>query len=172
MKESVLHEAALVYLSNQSASAVSLTGVLKRRVNPWARREGRDPELIAEAHAAIERIIARFQQNGLLDDVAFANGRAERLGRAGRSRRAIAAHLQQRGVAEGTVREALPEDDLPSAVTFARKRRMGPFAREPMDEAARKKAIGAMARAGFSFSTCNRVLRTALDEAAEITSRL
>ena len=167
MKESDLHEAALAYLGKQAASAAQLKRVLERRV----RRRKEDLE---EAAPIIERIIERFRGNGLLDDVKYAVNKAASLSRSGRSRRAISAHLQQKGIAQETVRASLPTDDLVSAITFARKRRVGPFARdidegETRDEAyARKrKALGAMARAGFSFDVCDRVLRMDLEEALE-----
>ena len=95
----------------------------------------------------------------------------------GRSRRAITAHLAQKGVAATTVREAVGHDvgaELAAAIAFARKRRLGPFAREeaePLDRDARRvaerKALGTMARAGFDFGVCERVLRMDRDDADE-----
>ncbi len=167
MTESELHEAALAYLGKQAASSAQLKRVLERRV----MRKKADPE---ETAPMILRIIERFKGNGLLDDAKYAANKAASLARTGRSRRAISAHLQQKGVSQETVRASLPEDDLVSAITFARKRRVGPFAREveegeTRDEAftRKKKALGAMARAGFSFDVCDRVLRMDLEEALE-----
>jgi regulatory protein len=180
-----LHEAALAYLARGAATAATLTRVLERRTATWARRAGRtvEPEAIAAnltvAHEAIARIVARFREVGLVNDATYAEARVRSLTRAGRSRRAIAAHLAVKGVDADTVRSALPHDanvELAAALTFARKRRLGPYAREEEDQdrAAKQKALAAMARAGFGWSVCERALgmdREQADERIEATSR-
>jgi regulatory protein len=96
---------------------------------------------------------------------------------AGRSRRAITAHLAQKGVDAATVREAVPHDagaELDAALQFARRRRIGPFASEdeaPADReerrAVERKALGALARAGFDWNVCDRVMRMSREDADE-----
>ena len=171
-----LHEAALGYLARGAASADSVTKTLERRTTAWARRAaraGRDAEVIASdaaaARALIPEIIARLREVGLVNDGPFAEVRAKRMSTAGRSRRAISAHLAQKGVDAATVREAVPHDaaaELAAALAFARKRRLGPFVREedaPQDRdakrAAERRALGALARAGFDWNICERVMR-------------
>ncbi len=173
-----LHEAALAYLARSSATAATLTRVLDRKVSTWARkaaRAARDPELVAadvgRCKESIEAIIARFREVGLVDDAAYAESRARSLSRAGRSRRAISAHLAAKGVDAETARQVLPNDagvELAAALAFARKRRIGPYARDPeIDRETKQKAIAAMARAGFDFRTCERALRMDREEADE-----
>ena len=179
-----LHEAALAYLARGAASADSVAKTLQRRIGNWARRAlraGRDGEAIAQDAAAARELIApiveRLGEVGLVNDAAFAANRAKRMSTSGRSRRAITAHLAQKGVAATTVREAVGHDvgaELAAAIAFARKRRLGPFAREeaePLDRDARRvaerKALGTMARAGFDFGVCERVLRMDRDDADE-----
>ncbi len=172
-----LHEAALSYLARSAATADSVTKTLQRRIASWARRAtraGKDVEVVAadvaRAKDEIAPIVARLKEVGLVDDVAFAETRARRLARAGRSRRAISAHLAGKGVASQIVREAVPHDaavELDAAIAFARRKRIGPFAREAPDESAKKKALGAMARAGFDWSVCERVLRMDREAADE-----
>ncbi|HSO35596.1 MAG TPA: RecX family transcriptional regulator [Labilithrix sp.] len=179
-----LHEAALAYLARGAASADSVTRTLQRRIGNWARRAtraGRDAEAVAQDAAAARELIApiveRLGEVGLVNDTAFAENRAKRMSTSGRSRRAITAHLAQKGVAAATVREAVSHDagaELSAAIAFARKRRLGPFAREeeePLDRDARRvaerKALGTMARAGFDFGVCERVLRMDRDDADE-----
>jgi regulatory protein len=157
---------------------------LERRIANWARRSvraGRDAEGIASdvarARELVPEIVARLREVGLVNDGSFAEMRAKRMSSAGRSRRAITAHLAQKGVDAATVREAVPHDagaELGAAVAFARKRRLGPYARDEdvpthRDErrAAERKALGTMARAGFDFGVCERVLRMSRDEADE-----
>lgn len=184
-----LHEAALAYLARSSATAATLGRVLDRKVSSWARkaaRASRDPELVAAdvsvCRESIEAIVARFREVGLIDDAAYAKSRARSLSRSGRSRRAIAAHLAVKGVGAETVREALPNDaetELAAALAFARKRRIGPYAREAeldreQERAAKQKALAAMARAGFGWSTSERALGMDREQADEriTTARL
>jgi regulatory protein len=173
----VLHEAALAYLARGSATSAMLRRVLDRKVATWARRAtraSRDPELIAADVAtckeAIAAIAARFREVGLINDATFAESRARSLRRAGRSRRAISAHLTAKGVDAETARHVVPEDatsELAAALAFARKRRIGPFAREEVDRAAKQKALAAMARAGFGWSVCERALGMDREQADE-----
>jgi regulatory protein len=179
-----LHEAALAYLGRGAATADSVKKTLERRIGNWARRSlraGRDAEGIAgdaaNARELIEEIVARLREVGLVNDAVFAENRARRMSGAGRSRRAISAHLAQKGVDAATVREAVPHDagaELGAALQLARKRRLGPFAAGddvPADRDERRaferKALGALARAGFDFHVCDRVMRMTRDEAEE-----
>ena len=179
-----LHEAALAYLARGAATADSVKKTLERRIGNWARRcvrAGRDADGIATdaaiARELVPEIVARLREVGLVNDASFAENRAKRMSRTGRSRRAIAAHLAQKGVDSATVREAVPHDAgaaLGAALAFARKRRIGPFAVEddtPADRDARRdaerKALGAMARAGFDWNVCDRVMRMTRDDADE-----
>jgi regulatory protein len=179
-----LHEAALAYLARGAATADSVKKTLGRRIGNWARRSvraGRDAEGIAgdaaKARELIEEIVHRLREVGLVNDTTFAENRARRMSSAGRSRRAISAHLAQKGVDAATVREAVPHDagaELGAALQFARKRRLGPFADEadvPTDREARRaaerKALGTLARAGFDWSVCDRLMRMNREDAEE-----
>jgi len=178
----VLREAALTYLARCAATAAGVARVLERRIDAWARkadRAGCDPETIqseaARARDAIEPVVSRLREVGLIDDAAFAEARARSLSRAGRSRRAIAAHLAERGAAESVVRQALEvagSSELGSAIAFAYKRKIGPFSRRNVAPRTReevrtmdRKAFAAMARAGFDYGISERALRMDLDEA-------
>jgi regulatory protein len=179
-----LHEAALAYLARGAATAESVRKTLERRTSNWARRAvraGRDAEGVAADAAAarevIPEIVARLREVGLVNDATFAENRARRMSSAGRSRRAISAHLGQKGVDAATVREAVPHDagsELAAAVVFARKRRIGPFfsGEQPEGRDARReadrKALGALARAGFDWNVCERVMRMDRESADEL----
>jgi regulatory protein len=165
----VLRETALAYLSHRAASVAELRRVLGRKIATWARkaaRAGQDEQDIAatvgRATDEADGVITRFRGNGLLDDAAFAERRARRLARSGKSARAIAADLAHRGVAAETARSAIPRDpagELAAAIVFARKKRLGAFARGADDNGARRRWLGALARAGYSFEIAERVLR-------------
>jgi regulatory protein len=122
-----------------------------------------------------------------LSDAAFAAGRARSLRRAGRSRRAIAAHLRAKGVPADLARAALPPDDggdsggddaageLAAALLLARRRRLGPFRAAPLpagDPAAARREQGVLARAGFAESVVRRALACDRAEAEDLIARL
>jgi len=234
-----LRQAGLAYLAKRDASARSLRQALERRITRWLDQtlrataqgdndRGNDgstatppsAEAAAQSTAqrarhAIDEIIESFRVRGLINDARFAERNVSRLAASGRSKRAIAARLAAKGIDEGTAREALASsevDELQAALTFAKKRRLGPFGESNVEiedtsdtgstaeydgtaatddmanhdpsssssalvsaavssrarkltrskknspNDARMKALGMMARAGFSFALANRVL--------------
>ena len=167
--EATLHEAALRHLARYSATEAGLLRVLGRRVDRWARAASLPPEVVALQAAAAKQaaraVVARLAASGAVNDALFAASRARSLHRAGRSRRAIAAHLQARGVDPAL---ATPPDDpareLDAALLYAARRRMGPFRALP-DPAQRAKDLGRLARAGFPAAIANQVLEIPAEQA-------
>ena len=173
--EAKLREAALVHLARFAATEVGLRRVLERKVDRWARRaeaEGLDTTLAAGARALAAQVARQMVTLGAVDDAAFAIARARRLAKAGRSRRAIAAHLAGKGVAREVAAAALPEEELDAALAQCRRRRIGPFAPAPMEREARLKAMGALARAGFGRDVAEAALDMVPEEAEERLFRL
>jgi regulatory protein len=175
--EATLHEAALAHLARYGTTRAGLTRVLDRRVERWARAAGEADvaEQVAAAKRAVRNVVARLVEAGVLSDAAFAEARARTLLRAGRSRRAVAAHLAARGVAGETARAALPDDpqvELASALALTRRRRLGPFRAAPVDAAAARRELGVLARAGFPRAVAERALAMDPDEAEAIVHRL
>ena len=181
LDEAGLREAALAYVARYGGTAAALTRALDRRIRRWADArlalEGADRETVA-AQAGLLRaqartLVASMTELGAVNDQAFAESRARRLRRAGRSRRAVLAHLAAKGVDADKAGAAVPEDDvaeLAAAVAFARRRRVGPFSASeedlPPDQLAR--VLAAFGRAGFSGATARRVLAYARDEAEDL----
>ncbi|MDW8399440.1 MAG: RecX family transcriptional regulator, partial [Acetobacteraceae bacterium] len=94
--------------------------------------------------------------------------RAARLARAGRSRRAIAAHLAARGVPPELAAEALPQGEdaeMIAALRLLRRKRLGPFATTPPDAEARRRTLGLLARAGFAAAAARRAVALGREEA-------
>ena len=115
----------------------------------------------AAARAAVAEVAREMAASGTVDDAAFAESRARRLLRTGSSRRAALAHLAQKGVDSETAAAAVPdsaEAELDAALAFCRRRRTGPFARDEATPEARRKAMGALARAGFGRDVALRAL--------------
>ncbi len=122
----------------------------------------------AQVKALAESAVKFAYDNGALDDVAFAETGTRSGMRGGRSKRAIAQKLTQKGIARDTVAEAVADaDDLYAAVVLARKRAFGPFRRHELDDKIKAKEMSAFARGGFSFEIGKRVLQMSLDEAQE-----
>jgi len=166
-----LREAALAYLARYAATEVGLRRVLERRIERWARATNGSDDAVAAAKHAAGEVVARLAEVGAVSDSAFAESRAHRLARAGRSRRAITAALVAKGVDGETARRALPSDEteLVSALALARRRRIGPFrAGEALDDAARRRELGVLARAGFPENVARRALTMPTEEAAAL----
>ena len=158
---------ALAYLGRFASSAENLRRVLLRRVR---RRLPEDREAAAEAARVVDDLVARYRETGLVDDAAYAAGRARARLRRGQSLRTIRAGLAAKGVAgelAAAAIDALKEEgdpDLAAAITFARRRRLGPFGRS---ERGRDKDLAAFARAGFTRAVAEAVLACANTEEIE-----
>jgi len=167
-----LHEAALRHLTRYAATETGLTRVLDRRIDRWARlaaTEGEvDPSSIRTAKNVAREVTAALVEAGAVNDAAFAEARARRLTRAGRSSRAVGAHLAAQGVDGELTHAVLPDDperELAAALVYARKRRLGPFRQDEADADRRRREMGAMARAGFGHGTVERAIDMGSDEA-------
>lgn len=172
-----LREVAIAHLARFAATEAGLRRVLARRVDRWAREaEGQGQADVAPraaaARAAAAEVAKRLVAQGAVDDKGFAESRARRLLRGGRSRRAALAHLREKGVDAETAAAALPEGEaaeLDAALAFCRRRRIGPFATAEASPEARLKALAALARAGFGRDVAGQALRM---DPAEADARL
>jgi regulatory protein len=157
---------ALRHLERYASSAENLRRVLERRVK---RRVASDDEAVRTARDLIEELVARYRATGLLDDAAYAAGRAKSGLARGRSLRRIAAGLAAKGVgavdaaaAVAALGDGAADPDLAAACAFARRRHLGPYRRAAAD---RRRELAAFALAGFDRRTAEAVL-TCADEAA------
>jgi regulatory protein len=174
--EAELREAALAHLARYATTCAGLIRVLDRRVERWSRKAGDEAGLAVEtARRTVREVVARLAAAGAVDDAAFAESRVRTLARAGRSRRAVAAYLAQRGVAAETARAALTGDDeteLVAALSLARRRRIGPFRRGEADAETLRRELGVLARAGFGQEIASRALRMEPAAAEALVLRL
>lgn len=169
---------ALAYLGRFASSSENLRRVLLRRVR--RRLPPEDREAMALAAAAVDALVGRYRASGLVDDAAYAAGRARSRLRRGQSLGTIRAGLAAKGVASehaeaaiAALREEAGDPDLAAAVAFARRRRLGPFRRASAerDDEQRRKELGAFARAGFSRTTAEAVLACATPEELEALAK-
>lgn len=166
-----LERAALFYLDRYATSADNLRQVLRRKVARSARVHDSDP---AAGHAAIEALIARFLDSGLLDDGRYAEARARSLSRRGLSLRGIRMQLLQKGVGETEIaaalaglREEAGDPELAAALAYARRRRLGPYRAQAQRGGQRERDLAALARRGFPTEVVLRVIDAGSAEALE-----
>lgn len=169
-----LEEAALAHLARYATTRAGLLRVLERRIARWAAASAAEEAEIARARAEARRVVERLAAAGAVDDAAFAEARARRLARAGRSAVAIAAHLADRGAGEeagAAIAAALPDEEaaVAAALIALKRRRLGPFAADR--DATREKALGALARAGFSRRVAEAALAAEPEEAEALIAR-
>lgn len=163
-----LHNAGLYYLQRFAASTSHFRKVMMVKVDKsCTHHPGQDRETCARM---LEDVIARFIELGLLDDSAYCRGTVQSLRRRGLSRRAIHTKLAAKGVMPEQTEQALAQCDedsengedaeLAAALRLARRRKIGPYrTSESAGEKDYQKALASMARAGFSFDICRRILK-------------
>jgi regulatory protein len=152
---------ALTYVSRYATSRVKLRDHLLRKVaaRGWSGDDG--------AEAVVAGIVARFAELGYVDDRALAEARGRSLRARGYGARRLGGVLGSLGISETDAENArrdAEEGAWDAAVRFARKRRIGPFAPEPADEAGRRRAFAAMMRAGHAPDLAKRILSTNPDD--------
>jgi regulatory protein len=172
-----LENAALYYLQRYATSAGNLRRVLTRKVDRSCLFHETPPDAF---YPLIDSLILRYEQSGLLNDAAYAEGRAASLRRQGKSRSAITGKLRTKGLAAEVIETALESvdaertdtdmpADLAAALKLARKRKIGRFNPAPeSDPLLRRKEqlreMGIMARGGFSFDIARQALDFSADE--------
>lgn len=174
-----LERAAFYYLGRFASSRRNLERVLERKIR---RRHGDFAPPSEEEAGWVISVADKCQNLGLVDDRDYAIQKARSMHRAGRSARRINGELRSKGVGDEDIRAALAalgeEDDREdidsaAAITFARRRRFGPFRRagtgiDRLDEETRaRRALAAFARAGFSYQLAHRILTAEREEELE-----
>lgn len=148
---------ALRYLSAVAATTARLRDVLRQEV----RERGGDLDAFADD---IDAIVAKYTAMGALDDARVAESNAAAMRASGKSARAISAKLRAKGIDADTVDAEVAKvtretDDLAAAMTFARKRGIGPFrASDDARRAYREKDLAALGRAGYGYAIAKRVV--------------
>ena len=148
-----LERSARFHLQRRALTTAELRRLLERKA---ARSLPCD-----DAAAWIDDVIARCARSGLIDDTRVAAAKVASMRAAGKSARAIAMKLRQRGVDATTATAAIAGDegdDLAAAKAYVRKRRL--LQRHKL------KALAALYRQGFTFSVAKR----ALDQASTAAS--
>lgn len=146
-----LERLALRYVERFATTRARLAGYLVRKIRErgW-EGEAPDPAALAEKLAEL----------GYIDDRAFGAARASAMARRGLGRRRVDGVLRADGVGSedhAALAPAIAERALESALAFARRKRIGPFADAPADRALREKQIAAMVRGGHAFALARHI---------------
>jgi regulatory protein len=172
-----LQNAAAFYLERYPSTAEGLRRVLNRRVR---KAQMLDAPVMDNVKQAIETVVAKFVDAGVIDDKAFAQTKARALHRRGTSGRLTRQKLKVAGIDSETVDKAMSalgeelhadpaEREWRAAVAHARRRRLGPFRLHKDRADKRQRDLAAMARGGFAYDLAKKVIDArdadALDEA-------
>lgn len=162
------------YLERYATTRAHLRRLLMQRVQRARAHHGEayvrgqvteaDDGPLAAGAALVDAELTRLQELGWLDDRRFATDRARALHRRGTGIRAIRAALRNKGVPADIIDEVVAalseggDPDWEAALTYARKRRLGPWRQVELDVDRRRKELGKLGRAGFSWDVARRVV--------------
>lgn len=148
-----LERLALRYVERFATTRGRLADYLRRKIRErgWADEAAADPVALAERLAAL----------GYVDDRGYAEGKAAALARRGLGARRVAGALLHARIGEedrAAIAPGIAGRATAAALAFARRKRLGPWAREVLDRAAREKQLAAMLRAGHPLDLSRRIL--------------
>lgn len=151
-----LERLALRYVERFATTRARLADYLTRKIRErgWAGEEAADPAGIAQ----------RMADLGYVDDRLYAEAKAGAMGRRGLGARRVRQALRFAGIAEedaAALAPAIEGDETASALAFARRRRIGPWAREAADRPTQEKQVAAMVRAGHAPGLARSIVRMA-----------
>jgi regulatory protein len=161
LDRSALERLALRYVERFATTRGKLAVYLARKIRErgW-EGEPADPVAIAE----------RFAELGYVDDRLYAESKASAMARRGLGARRVSEALRHAGVQERDAEAVAPAIDSrarETAIAFARKRRIGPFAAAEADRVTMAKQVGAMVRAGHAPELAWKIARMPPGESVE-----
>jgi len=147
-----LERLALFYAGRYATTRSKLKSYLHRKLKErgW-QGDGPPP---------VERLVERFNELGYINDRAFATARASSLQRRGYGERRLDQALYAAGIAPedaADAKEQAQSGAWDAALRFAERKRIGPFAAQEPDRAARQKALAAMLRAGHPMDLARKL---------------
>jgi regulatory protein len=148
-----LERLALQYVGRYATTRAKLTSYLMRKMDErgW-EGQGAPP---------VTALVERFAELGYVNDRSFAEARAAALARRGYGARRVSVALRTAGIAEEDaepVRAEARKGAFETALAFARRKGIGPFAAEMADPDRRRRSLAAMIRAGHPFEISRRIV--------------
>jgi regulatory protein len=126
-------------------------GTTRLRLHAYLARKLKERGWSGETGPAIDPIVEYMVRLGYVDDASFAAARAAAMQRRGYGQRRINQALAAAGITadeRAKLGESGAQDALAVALRFAQRRKLGPYAVEKSDKAARERAFATMVRAG------------------------
>ena len=155
MDEKKLLKYAVDYLSKYDSSKVNLINVLKRKILRLKTTNYEKGKLIN----IIESIIIKLEKNKFIDDNRYSSTKILSLSNSGKSKNFIFNYLIKKGVNKTQIQNNLnlmQQDndnwELNSAKIFAKKKKL------LEKDQSYEKNLAKMARAGFSYDICKKIL--------------
>ncbi len=155
MDEKKILKYAIDYLSKYSSSKKNLLDVLKRKIFRQKIDKLQKYKLIN----SLEKIVIKLEQNNLINDNNFSSLKINSLSKVGKSKRFIINYLIKKGINKNQISNDLEEFqlnntdwELKSAELFAKKKNLH------NSKDTYEKKLAKMARAGFSFEICKKIL--------------
>lgn len=163
-----LEELALAYVARFATSAGRLTAYCRRKL----RERGHAGADEGASPPDIEALVARLVANGYIDDAGYARVKTGGLLRRGYGARRVDQALRADAIGESLRQSLAPveADRREAAAAYARRRRLGPFARETagqVDPRAREKQLAALLRAGHDSGHARKLLAAASPDEVE-----
>ena len=159
-----LERLALRYVERFATTRAKLKTYLLRKVRERGWQGADEP--------AIEAIADRFTHLGYVDDASFAMAKSRSLSARGYGPRRVGETLRAAGVGEQdaeAARRLADQQAADSALRFARRRRLGPFAAELPDPKGRERALAALVRAGHSFALARAIVELEPGSATDVS---
>ena len=162
LKPADLEWFALRYVERYATTRGKLADYLQRKIRErgWGGEGPPDPQALAQ----------RLADLGYIDDRAFAEAKAGAMGRRGLGARRVSQALWIARIDEDDARAAAPivEDNVTaSALEFARRKRIGPYAREVAERPLQDRQVAAMVRAGHAPNLARAIVRMTPGDDAE-----
>lgn len=157
-----LEELALAYVARFATSAGRLASYCRRKLRERGHA-GADEGLQAPD---VDALVSRFVAKGYVDDAGLARAKSGTLLRRGYGARRVDQALRADAIEETLRQELAPgeAEQREAAAAYARRRRLGPYSRAPLDSAdraAREKQLAALLRAGHDPRHARHVLAAA-----------
>ncbi|MEZ5708365.1 MAG: RecX family transcriptional regulator [Blastomonas sp.] len=147
-----MRELALHYAGRYATTRHKLVRYLERKLRERGWEDDIEPDL--------EALAERFAELGYVDDAGFAEARTRSMLGRGYGQRRVDEALRAAGVGEADRSSSDPDSDamFRAALVFARKRQIGPFARDAADPDRRRRQIQACLRAGHDFAVARALV--------------
>lgn len=157
-----LEQTALGYASRYATSRARLAAFLERKLGERGWSGDGEPPVAA--------LVERMATLGYVDDRAFAAASAASLLRRGYGERRVGAALRAARIGDEDsteARAAALDGAWASALRFAERKRIGPFAVQECDRATRDRALAALLRAGHRIELALKLVRARPGEIPE-----